>query len=163
MDYRSHRSGPIAVHDLQYVIQAEYRSMIYAQRLSHLAPPEHRIHFGRHVEIKQKERLAAWTRLYYQLTGCYPVFSKVEPPKDYVSGLRSAIDDALNAADLYAWLLDSWHEPQLQRMLQRAMNGETRWAVRQQFLYSSYLSESGNMVNSKEGLIGVIKKQLPRI
>ncbi|MDR0268338.1 ferritin-like domain-containing protein [Paenibacillus sp.] len=160
MNYRTNGSGPIAVHDLQHVIQAEYRSMIYAQRLLGLAPPEHRMHFSRYVEIKQKERLVVWTRLYYHLTACYPVFNKVEPPKDYAAGLRASMTDALDAADLYAGLLDAAQDPPLQHILERAVNGETRWAVRLQQLYSSHLYENGNMEMSK-GLIGVVKKQLP--
>ncbi|WP_136603691.1 ferritin-like domain-containing protein [Paenibacillus dokdonensis] len=160
MNYRTNGSGTIAVHHLQYIIQAEYRSMINAQRLLHLAPPEHRMHFSRSVEVKQKERLAVWTRLYYHLTACYPVFTKVEPPKDYVSGLKASVFDALDAADLYAVLLDRAQEPELQRILQRAMNGENRLAARLNFLYSSYMLENGDLVKSK-GLIGVIKKQLP--
>lgn len=149
--------SPIAVHDLQYMIQAEYRSMIYAQRLLQLAPPEHRAYFSRNVEMKQKERLAAWTRWYYRLTACYPVFSKVEPPKEYPDGLRLLIGDALDAAELYEGLLHCTRDPQLQWMLQRAMNGETRWAIRLQSLYADYLAGNGDSAKSK-GRIGVIRK-----
>ncbi|MCJ8014394.1 ferritin-like domain-containing protein [Paenibacillus sp. KQZ6P-2] len=162
MNYRDNGSGSIAVQDLQYVIQAEYRSMIYAQRLLFLAPPEHQMHFSRYVETKQKERLVVWTRLYYHLTACYPVFSKVKPPRDYVSGLKTAIEDTLDTADFYAWLHDSSQDPYLRNILQRAMNGETRWAVRQQFLYSSYLLENGDKVKGK-GFTDVTKKQLPPV
>lgn len=160
MKYRDSGSGLIAVQELQYVIQAEYRSMIYAQRLLQLAPPEHRPYFIRHMEVKQKERLANWTRLYYHQTACYPVFSKVEPPRDYVSGLKASIMDALDASDLYAELLDGVQDPELRKMMQRAMIGESRWALRQQFMYSSYILENSDMAKGK-GLIGVIKKQLP--
>jgi len=154
---RANGSGPIAVHDLQYMIQAEYRSMIYAQRLLQLAPPEHRAYFSRNVEARQKERLAVWTRWYYHLTACYPVFNKVETPKEYAAGLRVSIGDALDAAELYAGLLGRTRDPQLQWMLQRAMDGETRWAVRLQSLYSGCLPEDGHLAKSK-GLIGVIRK-----
>ncbi len=162
MEYRNNGIVPIAVHELQYIIQAEYRSMVYAQRLVQLAPPEHRRHFVRMVEVKQKERLANWARQYHHLTACYPVFSKVEPPWDYVSGLKASILDSLDAADLYAGLLQGTQDPALRQILQNALNGENRWAARQQFLYSSYLLENGNTAQGK-GLIGVIKKQLPPI
>ncbi|MDR9856005.1 ferritin-like domain-containing protein [Paenibacillus sp. VCA1] len=154
---RTPGSGPIAVHDLQHLIQAEYRSMIYAQRMVQLAPPEHRTYFSRHAEMKRRERLAVWAGWYYRLTACYPVFSKVEPPKDYAAGLRASIADSLDAADTYAWLLDRADEPQLQWLLQRALNGETRWSVRLQSLYSGLWMEGGDFAASK-GRIGVIRK-----
>ncbi|BFH65031.1 ferritin-like domain-containing protein [Paenibacillus azoreducens] len=157
MNNQIYGNGSIAVHDLQQVIQAEYRSMIYAQRLLQLAPPEHRMYFSRQVETKQKERLAGWTRLYYRLTACYPIFSKVEPPKDYRAGLMASIADSLDAADFYAGLMDSADDPQLQILLLRAVNAETRWAVRLQWMYNSILHDNGNMEMSK-GLIGVIRK-----
>ncbi|GAB6988069.1 hypothetical protein JCM16418A_01190 [Paenibacillus pini] len=144
--------------DVQHAIQEEYRSILWCQRLGQLAPPDHRPDYNRIVEEDRRGRLADLTRLYYNLTGCYPVFNKVELPGDYLSGLRTALDHALCSAGNYNRLLFVSVDQLMQKVMFCGMTSEMRWATRLQFLYTNFVCENGSMSKNKS-MIGIIKKK----
>lgn len=156
----SEHEGHLSINELQKAIQGEYQAILRGRGLQQLAPPDHRTYFDRVVEEERQGRLAELTRLYYAHTGCYPVFEKVETPRDYLPGLKGCVDDALDSAWNYSDLMLSAKDLKVQKLMLRAMNSEMRWVSRLQFLYSNYFHENGDIMHNK-GMIGIVNKQLP--
>lgn len=125
--------------ELNRVIQSEYKSLLYFQKLEDLAPTRHKQYFHNHDKKERQGRLADLTRHYYASIGCYSLFDKVDFPVDYIQGLEQALDHSLTSARNYSELGFSIRDPFIQKELYKAMNSETRWAVRLNFLYTNVL------------------------
>ncbi|CAM2977110.1 ferritin-like domain-containing protein [Paenibacillus sediminis] len=134
---------PISIPELQNVIQAKYGAIRFYGRLEQLAPADHKTYIENIRVDEQKEHLPNFTKLYYYLTGCYPVFNSVELPQNYVSGLKAAIQLELTYVKIYNRIQRSTYDPEVRRIFYDATVDEMVHASWLTFLYSNVLLEKG--------------------
>lgn len=126
-------------------IQGEHEAIQFYTTLEQLAPPAHKRYIRSIREDERADHFAKFSNLYRSLTGHNPRLTNATLPKNYVSGLKQAIDDEQNAAKFYTEIYTTSRDPYVRSIFFDAIADEMRHATRLSFLYSNYFLENGRI------------------
>ncbi len=130
---------------LQKAIQGEHEAIQFYQALEQMAPPSHKRYIRSIREDERSDHFVNFTNLYRSLTGRNPRLVPGALPRDYVSGLKKALDDEQDAARFYTQMYLSAQDPHVRQIFFDAMTDEMRHATRISFLYSNLFLERGRI------------------
>jgi len=128
------------IADLEKAINDELAAVEFYTRLMEMAPSSEAREFIEHARDDEKKHYRVLSRLYISLTGRQPtVRQPVVTVISFCEGVKEALKDELEAAEMYRDMYLSTRNPQIRDILFETMTDEMEHATRFTFVY--YLAD----------------------
>ncbi|HET7579651.1 MAG TPA: ferritin-like domain-containing protein [Bacillales bacterium] len=131
------------IQNVEKAINGQYSAIQCYSQLAESAPSEEQK--KRILEIRQDEvrHYHTFSGIYTNLTGHQPAPKITEScPKDYVRGLKFAVEDEQKTVDFYREIADKTQDPYIQSAFRRAAEDEQNHAVWFLYFYTRICCES---------------------